>query len=215
MPQPDDHPFYRAVLKLYPKAHRREYGEQMVQTLDDLIGGGQSTFERLGIWATIALELPINLAEEHINNLREINMSDIKPTSKKLTLALSAAGVIAVVLLLSIFRPKLYQPTTLSKVPRSATPPACVQGSDDSNLSVEASDKTFIASTVAASIIDVPAGTNVDVNLRSYNSTNAAGTAIYPGTYGRYNFEAKKIASNNKNSYDGGWKITHFESCKG
>ncbi len=217
MQQHDTHPFYRAVLKLYPKAHRQEYGEQMVQTLDDLLSERQGAFERLGIWLRVAFELPHNLAEEHINNIRGMNMNDIKLTNKKFRLAVGLVGIIAVVvvLLLILHRPNQYQPTTLSKVPRSATPPACVQDRDNPNLSVKSEDQTFIANAVTLSIIDVPAGTNVDVHLKSYSESGASGTAIYSGKYGRYNLVASKTSSNTSNDYEGGWKITSFEVCKG
>lgn len=216
MPQRKNHPVYRAVLKLYPKAHRQEYGEQMVQTLDDLLSERQESSERAGIWLRVILELPSNLAEEHIHTIRGLSMSDRKLTNKNILVIVGVSVVVVgVVLAFVLFRNDQYNPTTLAKVPKSATPPACLQRSNNPNLLVNAEDKTFIDNTIVSSIIDVPAGTNVDIYLKSYDGTRASGTGVYSGKYGSYNFTAKKTSSNAGDDYVGGWELEKFEVCKG
>ncbi|HEV7454552.1 MAG TPA: hypothetical protein VGO07_04815, partial [Candidatus Saccharimonadales bacterium] len=68
------HQVYRALLHLYPKAHRKAYGEQMVQTLDDILADQHNTSEKVMVWIRVGSELPFNVIEENINNLGEMRM---------------------------------------------------------------------------------------------------------------------------------------------
>ncbi|MDB5182504.1 MAG: hypothetical protein JWO47_288 [Candidatus Saccharibacteria bacterium] len=175
----------------------------------------QEPSERRAVWLRVLLELPKNLAEEHLNNIRGRTMGGKALNNKKLIIGGGLVIVtVAVILLLVLPGRNQYSPTILSKVPHAATLPACLQTAEDKNLTVTPEDYTFIQNNVVLSIIDVPAGTNVDVLLKSFSSKNATGTAVYTGKYGRYNFTAQKTSSNSSDSYTGGWKITHFEACK-
>lgn len=214
MHQHKKHTFYHAVLLLYPKDHRREYGEQMVQTLDDLLSEHEDSSHRLGIWLRVLIELPSNLVVEHVNNLKGVGMNSVKSINKKVvaTTVMGLIFIIAAVVFLLI-RKEEYTPTTLSNVPQSAPLAACVQPKENLDISVKPDDETFIANAVASSIVDVLAGTNVDVYLSSYEGSAASGSAIYADNFGNYNFTAEKKTSNETNNYVGGWEISKIEKC--
>lgn len=56
-------------------------------------------------------------------------------------------------------------------------------------------------------IYDIPAGTNVDVNIASYTKdTTVAGSLAYPKQYGSYNFTVTRQADN--------WRYTEFTRCE-
>ena len=63
-------------------------------------------------------------------------------------------------------------------------------------------------------ITNVPAGTHADINIKTYNGSTAAGSTIYAGTYGSYNFTAMKDKSINEPSNRINWVITSFTPCK-
>lgn len=56
-------------------------------------------------------------------------------------------------------------------------------------------------------ILDVPAGTEVSVNIASYDKNSSiSGSLIYPEQYGSYNFTLKKQSND--------WYFTQFSRCK-
>jgi hypothetical protein len=55
-------------------------------------------------------------------------------------------------------------------------------------------------------LIDVPAGTNVDVKIASRSDSKVTGSDHYPAKYGNYNFVLSKQSSN--------WVVTDFKRCK-
>lgn len=116
----------------------------------------------------------------------------------------------------AISRNNQSNPTTLNKARAnsSTTPPVCLAESDNPNLKVDSQDQTYIVNAVIANIIDVPAGTNVDVHIKTYDSVTATGSSVYAGNYGSYNFTAKKTGTETTNSYQGNWKVTEFLACK-
>ena len=54
-------------------------------------------------------------------------------------------------------------------------------------------------------ILDVPAGTQVQVNVASYHIDTVTGSLLYPPKYGSYNFTLHK--------QPGGWYFTRFTGC--
>ncbi len=208
---------YRALLHLYPKAHRAEYGEQMVQTLDDILSDHRDAQGRIAIWFRVSLEMPLNIIEEHVNNLEEIRMDKLAKKFNGRLIGIMSAVVFAVAgvgLYTVLHQQHDFSGITLAQAQRPTGRPACLQAKTNPNLKASQQDQQFIANANTASIIDVPAGTNVDSYLKTYNGSSATGTSVYSGKYGRYNFVAKKVADNATNNYVGGWRITHFEACK-
>lgn len=92
-------------------------------------------------------------------------------------------------------------------------PEVCLVTHDDPDLKLDATDKTGIENAVVGTIIDIPAGTNVAVYVKTYDKTDAAGTAIYESTYGSYNFTAKKTNTDAGSNQDS-WVVTKFVACK-
>lgn len=74
---------YRALLHLYPKAHREAYGDQMAQTLEDILAEQPDRLNRFIVWIRVACELPINIVEENSNNMGEISMNKLTKVSNK------------------------------------------------------------------------------------------------------------------------------------
>lgn len=92
-------------------------------------------------------------------------------------------------------------------------PEVCLATSNDPSLKVDAIDRTDIENSVVGTITDIPAGTNVDVYVKTYDKTNITGSSLYESTYGTYNFIAKK-AKANASSQSEEWLVTTFEACK-
>jgi hypothetical protein len=206
---------YRALLFLYPRTHRHEYGEQMVQTLEDMLAARESSTERIATWIRVGSELPLNIIEENISALGGIRMNKLSRTTKWATGGVVAliAGVIVLILLTPHGHPD-YTARNLAYVPHAAKPPACLQTTKNPSLQVPDEEHTFIENNLASSITDVPAGTNVTAYIKTYDGKIATGSSVYSGKYGTYNFTAKKLHDNSVNDYVGGWKITALEVCK-
>jgi hypothetical protein len=90
----------------------------------------------------------------------------------------------------------------------------------NTSVTVSKQDQTNIENSVMGYIIDVPAGTNVDINIAAYDGETASGSAIYEKNYGMYNFTVKKgvvsdvngqIVSNNN---DRPWTVSFYKQCK-
>jgi len=90
----------------------------------------------------------------------------------------------------------------------------CTLKDDSPNLKISASDEQNISIAASNYITNVPAGTNVSVDIKSYNGSTTAGSAIYAGTYGSYNFTATKNKSIHEPSNQLDWDITSFVPCR-
>jgi hypothetical protein len=85
-------------------------------------------------------------------------------------------------------------------------PKPCHHVAVNPDVVVDEKEKMMLEMSVMTSIIDIPAGTNVDVFYKSYGKDEAKGTAIYESTYGSYNFTSVKTKN--------GWITTDFVACK-
>jgi hypothetical protein len=188
----------------------------MVQTLDDMLSDHQASTERLAIWLRIGRELPLNIVEEHINNLEEINMSKLLKSSNKRSAIIISAAVIIVLgvsLSLRLRHNEPYSPTTFARLQHVSSKPVCTQKSANAGLKVNSKDDAYIGNVIATSITDALAGTNVDVYFKTYDSSTATGTATYGSYYGSYNYTVKNVDPNNGNAYVGGWRVIRFQPC--
>ena len=139
------------------------------------------------------------------------------PSSKKrpLPIALIAAGaiIIAVVAGIVIFvytHNAAGAPLTSTSIQQARALPT-----DETCLANNSSIKTQVEKMDGLSedfgpwtshIYDVPAGTNVDVAINSYNGSDSiTGSLAYSGDYGSYNFTLTKQAD--------GWGYTRFTGC--
>lgn len=115
---------------------------------------------------------------------------------------------------------------TLSHKPESATTlaaldktdpksrPGCLAKQDNPDLTVPISDQQHLTWAAIDHVLDVPAGTNVNIYLKTYDGNMASGTSVYAGDYGAYNFTAKTHGPS-KSGIEGNWVITSFVACKG
>jgi hypothetical protein len=106
------------------------------------------------------------------------------------TVSLLAAGV--GVFLLTHQAPK-YTNGDISVREAQALPldaKACAKPNDALRLTPQ--ERNDIEMGAILHIVDVPAGTNVDVRIASADGRKASGSAIYPGSYGSYNFTVTK-----------------------
>lgn len=60
-------PHYSKLLALYPAAYRKKYGEQMLQTLADMLDDASSPASRAAIWTRTVLDLPISLIHQQLS----------------------------------------------------------------------------------------------------------------------------------------------------
>ena len=76
-------PLYRLFLHLYPKSYRKQYGEQMLQTLQDMVDD-QTTFEeRALLWLRVMLEMPVSIIQENVTAVTEKATNRLTSTSNK------------------------------------------------------------------------------------------------------------------------------------
>lgn len=94
-------------------------------------------------------------------------------------------------------------PTTYAKAKAVATAGKCLE--KDPSITLPADVLEDIELSAVSHLIDVPAGTEVDVQLASYDGKKVAGSDRYPEAYGSYNFIMEKQSA--------GWVITSFKHC--
>ncbi len=56
---------YAKLLILYPPHYRKEYGEQLLQTVADMIDDAPSKNERMAVWLRISYDLPLTICKAH------------------------------------------------------------------------------------------------------------------------------------------------------
>jgi len=84
-------PRYSKLLYLYPVSYRKEYGEQMLQTLADMLDDPQQS--HTSIWLRITLDFPLSVLKQQVTYTGEA-MATAMPTYIKRN-ALIGAGLIA------------------------------------------------------------------------------------------------------------------------
>jgi hypothetical protein len=77
------YPVYRLFLRLYPRTYRQEYGDQMVQTLQDMLDNCETPQSRALVWLRVSLEMPLSALQENISNGGEKGMKKLAFTSDK------------------------------------------------------------------------------------------------------------------------------------
>jgi hypothetical protein len=120
---------------------------------------------------------------------------------------LAAAALIFVaagsVVAYKLTRPASKVPTTYAAARRTPVAGKCLEQSVA--LTVLPDDRNTIELAAISYLIDVPAGTNVDVKIASYSKDVITGSDRYPSKYGSYNFTMNK--------QNGDWIITGFTRC--
>jgi hypothetical protein len=190
----------------------------MVQTLDDMLSERQNAHEKIAVWLRIGRELPMNIVEEHINNLEEMRMNTLlKNSNKRVGILIGTVVIIlgvGVGVGIMLHHNEPYSPTTFARLQSASSRPVCLEKHNNTNLKVDSKDNYYIGNVIATSVTDALAGTNVNVYFKTFDGSNATGTAAYSSYYGSYNFTVKKTASNATNNFVGGWSVTRFQACK-
>ena len=119
---------------------------------------------------------------------------------------LFVAGTLLLILVVSIALYALDQsqvtPETYAKAKVTPTAEKCLE--ENAALSV-IPDRDTIELAAISYLIDVPAGTHVEVKIATYSDSKITGSDRYPAKYGSYNFEMAK--------QNGNWNITKFKRC--
>lgn len=106
------YPAYRIMLHLYPKSYRQEYGEQMLQTLQDMLDETTGSLDRLAIWLRVIAETPLSVIKENISNIGEGSMNKLtKIPNRQL-----AIGVLSIAILFIGFMVGVGRNTIVSAV---------------------------------------------------------------------------------------------------
>lgn len=80
----------------------------------------------------------------------------------------------------------------------------CLGG--DTAIDLPAEERTDIEYTSMSHVYDIPAGTELDVNIASYSDDTVTGSNLYEGDYGNYNFVLSK--------QNGNWAVTEYKRCE-
>lgn len=56
---------YARLLRLYPANYRKRYGEQLLQTIADMVDDAPSASEKFTVWLRISLDFPITVCRQH------------------------------------------------------------------------------------------------------------------------------------------------------
>lgn len=97
----------------------------------------------------------------------------------------------------------LLTPNYFAEAIKTPSTGACLD--ENTALTIDADARTDAEYASITHLIDVPAGTNVDVMFATYSETEASGSNRYPETYGSYNFAMTKQGDD--------WTITKYQRC--
>lgn len=95
------HPLYRMMLHFYPKTYQREYADQMIQTLQDMLDDTETSMDRMAVWARVIAETPVSVLQENINTIGENSMKKLTSISNK---HLAVGGIaVAIIIVVGLF----------------------------------------------------------------------------------------------------------------
>lgn len=146
---------------------------------------------------------------------------------RKTTILAVCTGLIVVVALsvavLALTKSKNAQATAfpvgsslaIARAHSKGTLPACLSKNPAADAAVRKDDsllgkESAFDEQATRGIDNVPAGTNVDVSVHSYDGKTATGTAVYPTQYGSYNVTIAHTS--HAKSYQ--WNMTSLIACR-
>lgn len=80
-------PRYSKLLRLYPGVYRAQYGEQMLQTLADMLDDAPGKKQKLTIWARTSLDLALSLGKQQLSYAGAVMTSETPNYVKRNALA--------------------------------------------------------------------------------------------------------------------------------
>lgn len=63
---------YSKLIKLYPKKYKEKYGDQIIQTTEDMLNNTTGQYSKILIWIKVFFDLPFNILKQHILNINYI-----------------------------------------------------------------------------------------------------------------------------------------------
>ncbi len=216
---------YKKLLYLYPKQYRDDYGEQLVLTANDMLEDTSTKAGRRALWTHILFDTLVSATKEHYVNFDAIIAADNQATaknqqSKKRLLMFGLAVTAVVVSLLLLAQPASSIPPLSSlntaRTLSQGTKNACLTNDNQAAERVHSDDAGFtyagitysnFEATASSGIADVPAGTNYQLTIASYDGKLAKGTITYDGNYGTYDYIIKKLPG------AGNWNFVSMVAC--
>jgi len=89
---------YAKLLYLYPSSYRKQYGQQLLQTIADMVDDAPSTQERLTVWLRISLDLPVAVCKEHFQVIGDFMYARNKHQVNRNTIVSGALLLLPVIL---------------------------------------------------------------------------------------------------------------------
>lgn len=90
---------YASLLCLYPSRYRKQYKEQMLQTVSDMIDDASSKNEKIAIWLRISCDLPLTICKEHFHVIGEYMDVYKEQNSTRIAVVSSALLFLPIILL--------------------------------------------------------------------------------------------------------------------
>lgn len=206
--------WYARLLQLYPKTYRRQFSEPMLQTFADMCNEQKRSNENIG-WFVIGIfaETFVGIIKE---SSREVAMN-IKENKSKMVLIgglitlLAASGGVLIMNKpgnaigpWSSYEEVKKQPNDKKEKCLADNPQAAEAVNKDDAWDGEWSE---FETEVSQGFRDVPAGTNYDTTVNSYDGKMAKGAILYDGEYGTYNYTVNKLSG------AGEWKFVSMVAC--
>jgi len=82
---------YKQLLSLYPKAYREQFGDQILQTSEDMLGEVTDKKTQRKLWLRLALDMQINVCRQQVKYLGGY-MSDMNQRMVKTVLYVGVSG---------------------------------------------------------------------------------------------------------------------------
>ena len=71
------HPFYASLLRLYPKAYRQRYGQEILQTTADMLNDVPNRGALLSTQTRLAIDLSLNAGKQQLNYVGGVMQSEM------------------------------------------------------------------------------------------------------------------------------------------
>lgn len=210
--------WYARLLCLYPRSYQRQFAEPMQQTFGDLCNECKQSGESMFGFALKAYaDTGIGIIKERV---KEIIMN-IKTSKSKLFIAVGSVGLLAVILISNLLnnrQPAIIPPLSSFEQARKSSQGMkddCLENDQKAVAAVRKDDRAFDETngfskfdiTASNGMRDVPAGTNYELTINTYDSKIAKGTILYEQDYGTYNYTVKKLSG------AGEWEFMSMVAC--
>ena len=211
---------YGQLIRLYPRSFQERFAEPMLQTFGDMCREQAAAGNNLGAFALKTyIETLLEIIKEQ---LKEVVMKTNTRNKRTLIVAGGIFGALAIglvaTMLLNTGSTPIQPGSTIEQAKEQSrgNKAACLVNDEQVENLVRADDNhvylekefSMFDFTVVSGIIDVPAGTQVDVTINSYSDGIATGSALYDGDYGDYNYSVKYLGQPSE------WELVSLVGCE-